>query len=132
MFSKLRSISSRETQENITDLEAKKKLTEEQVIQTKNSIAIMERQIRLLNAAIHSQQISFSKIQDAYKKRYVSDVEKNNAEMQLIDKKMQLQSLNNEISSKEGQIISLKKELEDTIDRLKNIQNENEKRVSIR
>ncbi|MCR2260169.1 ABC transporter, partial [Salmonella enterica] len=93
------------------------------VIQTKNSIAIMERQIRLLNAAIHSQQISFSKIQDAYKKRYVSDVEKNNAEMQLIDKKMQLQSLNNEISSKEGQIISLKKELEDTIDRIKNIQN---------
>ncbi|HGU2249433.1 TPA: ABC transporter, partial [Escherichia coli] len=85
MFSKLRSISSRETQDNITDLEAKKKLTEEQVIQTKNSIAIMERQIRLLNAAIHSQQISFSKIQDAYKKRYVSDVEKNNAEMQLID-----------------------------------------------
>ena len=127
MFSKLRSISSRETQDNITDLEAKKKLTEEQVIQTKNSIAIMERQIRLLNAAIHSQQISFSKIQDAYKKRYVSDVEKNNAEMQLIDKKMQLQSLNNEISSKEGQIISLKKELEDTIDRIKNIQNENEK-----
>ena len=118
MFSKLRSISSRETQDNITDLEAKKKLTEEQVIQTKNSIAIMERQIRLLNAAIHSQQISFSKIQDAYKKRYVSDVEKNNAEMQLIDKKMQLQSLNNEISSKEGQIISLKKELEDTIDRI--------------
>ena len=48
--------------------------------------------------------------------------------MQLIDKKMQLQSLNNEISSKEGQIISLKKELEDTIDRIKkNIQNENEK-----
>ena len=29
--------------------------------------------------------------------------------------------------SKEGQIISLKKELEDTIDRIKNIQNENEK-----
>lgn len=64
----------------------------------------MERQIRLLNAAIHSQQISFSKIQDAYKKRYVSDVEKNNAEMQLIDKKMQLQSLNNEISPKRDKL----------------------------
>ncbi|MXE20423.1 HlyD family efflux transporter periplasmic adaptor subunit [Escherichia coli] len=127
MFSKLSSISSRETQDNITTLEVKKKLTEKQIIQTKNSIAIMERQVRLLNAAIHSQQVSFSKILDAYKKRYVSDIEKNNVEMQLIDKKMQLQSLNNEISTKDGQIISLEKELEDTTDRIKNIQNENKK-----
>lgn len=127
MFLKLSSISSRETQDNITSLEVKKKLTEKQIIQTKNSIAIMERQVRLLNAAIHSQQVLFSKILDAYKKRYVSDIEKNNAEMRLIDKKMQLQSLNNEIATKDGQIISLEKELEDTIDRIKNIRNENKK-----
>lgn len=105
----------------------KKKLTEEQIDQTRNSIAIMRNQIRLLDAAIQSQQSTFNRIQEAYKKKYVSDVEKNNAEMQLIDKKMQRQSLNNEILSREGQIISLKKELDDTIDRIKNIQNEDKK-----
>lgn len=47
----------------------------------------MTSQIRLLDAAIQSQQVTFNRIQDAYKKKYVSDVEKNNAEMQLIDKK---------------------------------------------
>lgn len=127
MLSKLRGISSSEVQANIYTLDAKKKLTEEQIDQTRNSIAIMRNQIRLLDAAIQSQQSTFNRIQEAYKKKYVSDVEKNNAEMQLIDKKMQRQSLNNEILSREGQIISLKKELDDTIDRIKNIQNEDKK-----
>ncbi|CDZ86674.1 hypothetical protein BN1086_04926 [Citrobacter koseri] len=31
-------------------------------MQNKNSIVIMRRQIRLINAVIHSQQVSFSKI----------------------------------------------------------------------
>ncbi len=127
MLSKLRGLSSSETQVDINTLDAKKKLTEEQIDQTRNSIAIMTSQIRLLDAAIQSQQVTFNRIQDAYKKKYVSDVEKNNAEMQLIDKKMQRQSLNNEILSREGQIISLKKELDDTIDRIKNIQDEDKK-----
>lgn len=127
LLSKLREVSGRETQDNINTLNARKKLTEEQIDQTRNSIAIMTNQVRLLDAAIQSQQVTFNRIQEAYKKRYVSDIEKNNAEMQLIDKKMQRQSLNNEISSREGQIISLKKELDDTIDRIKNIQNEDKK-----
>ncbi|HBA8200593.1 TPA: HlyD family efflux transporter periplasmic adaptor subunit [Escherichia coli] len=127
LLSKLREVSGRETQDNINTLNARKKLTEEQIDQTRNSIAIMTNQVRLLDAAIQSQQVTFDRIQDAYKKKYVSDIEKNNAEMQLIDKKMQRQSINNEISSREGQIISLKKELDDTIDRIKNIQNEDKK-----
>lgn len=127
LLSKLREVSGRETQDNINTLNARKKLTEEQIDQTRNSIAIMTNQVRLLDAAIQSQQVTFNRIQEAYKKKYVSDIEKNNAEMQLIDKKMQRQSLNNEISSREGQIISLKKELDDTIDRIKNIQNEDKK-----
>ncbi len=127
LLSKLREVSGRETQDNINTLNARKKLTEEQIDQTRNSIAIMTSQVRLLDAAIQSQQLTFNRIQEAYKKKYVSDIEKNNAEMQLIDKKMQRQSLNNEISSREGQIISLKKELDDTIDRIKNIQNEDKK-----
>lgn len=127
LLSKLREVSGRETQDNINTLNARKKLTEEQIDQTRNSISIMTNQVRLLDAAIQSQQVTFNRIQEAYKKKYVSDIEKNNAEMQLIDKKMQRQSLNNEISSREGQIISLKKELDDTIDRIKNIQNEDKK-----
>ena len=127
LLSKLREVSGRETQDNINTLNARKKLTEEQIDQTRNSIAIMTSQVRLLDAAIQSQQLTFNRIQEAYKKKYVSDIEKNNAEMQLVDKKMQRQSLNNEISSREGQIISLKKELDDTIDRIKNIQNEDKK-----
>lgn len=127
MLSKLRGISSSEVQDNINTLDAKKKLTEEQIDQARNSIAIMTSQMKLLDAAIQAQQVTFNRIQDAYKKKYVSDVEKNNAEMQLIDKKMQRQSLNNEILSREGQIISLKKELDDTIDRIRNIQNEDKK-----
>ncbi|CAD5880210.1 microcin H47 secretion protein [Escherichia coli] len=127
LLSKLREVSGRETQDNINTLNARKKLTEEQIDQTRNSIAIMTNQVRLLDAAIQSQQLTFNRIQEAYKKKYVSDIEKNSVEIQLIDKKMQRQSLNNEISSREGQIISLKKELEDTIDRIENIQNEDKK-----
>ena len=56
MFSKLRSISSRETQDNITDLEAKKKLTEEQVIQTKTAQDYGASNQIAFNAVIHSQQ----------------------------------------------------------------------------
>ncbi|CAD5787290.1 HlyD family secretion protein [Escherichia coli] len=127
LLSKLREVSGSETLDNINTLNAKRKLTEEQIDQTRNSIDIMTNQVRLLDAAIQSQQVTFNRIQEAYKKKYVADIEKNNAEMQLIDKKMQRQSLNNEISSREGQIISLKKELDDTIDRIKNIQNEDKK-----
>lgn len=127
LLSKLREVSGSETLDNINTLNAKRKLTEGQIDQTRNSIDIMTNQVRLLDAAIQSQQVTFNRIQEAYKKKYVSDIEKNNAEMQLIDKKMQRQSLNNEISSREGQIISLKKELDDTIDRIKNIQNEDKK-----
>lgn len=127
LLSKLREVSGRETQDNINTLNARKKLTEKQIDQTRNSISIMTNQVRLLDAAIQFQQVTFNRIQEAYKKKYVSDIEKNNAEMQLIDKKMQRQSLNNEISSREGQIISLKKELDDTIDRIENIQNEDKK-----
>ncbi|ENY3562490.1 HlyD family secretion protein [Escherichia coli O54:H45] len=127
LLSKLREVSGRETQDNINTLNARKKLTEEQIDQTRNSIAIMTNQVRLLDAAIQSQQLTFNRIQEAYKKKYVSDIEKNSVEIQLIDKKMQRQSLNNEISSREGQIISLKKELDDTIDRIENIQNEDKK-----
>jgi membrane fusion protein len=87
----------------------------------------MKSQIKLLDAAIQSQQVTFFRILDAYKKKYVSDVEKSNAEMRLIDKKLQRQSLNNEILSKEGQVISFKKELNDTINRIQNIQNEDKK-----
>lgn len=127
MLSKLKKLNDREAQVDIKTLESKKKLTEEQITQTINSIEIMESQIKLLDAVIKSHETSFNEINNAYKKKYVSHVEKSNAEMLLIEKKMQRQSLNNEIISQKGQIINLNKELDDIVNRIKDIQSDNEK-----
>lgn len=127
IISKLNAITRRDAQNNVTALESRKKLTEEQLAQTMNSIEILKNQIKLLDIAIKSQEISYKKIHDAYKKKYVSDIEKNNAEMQLIEKKMQRQSLENEVLSKEDQVISLNKDLNETSVRIKDVKNEYEK-----
>lgn len=127
MFLKLKNLNDKEAQVDIKTLDSKKKLTEEQIAQTINSIEIMEGQIRLLDAAIKSHEESFNKIQNAYKKKYVSNVDKNNAEILLIDKKIQRQSLYNEIISQKGQVINLNKELDDIENRIKDIQSDNEK-----
>lgn len=127
IISRLKEINNKESQDNIKTLRSKIQSTERQIAKTRNNIINMRSQIELLDLMIKELEESFNKAQSAYKRKYVSEIEMSNMEINLLEKKMQRQSLYNEMTSTEENIINLNDELNDYTNRVKNIQRENEK-----
>lgn len=127
VISKLKKINNKESQSKINMLRAKIQSVEREITQTRNSIENTKNKIQLLDKIIKVQEASFHKINNAYNKKYVSEIERNNMEFDLLEKKMQQQSFYNELSTMEGKIISLNDELDDSTDKIKDIQSDNEK-----
>ncbi|EKN3608759.1 HlyD family secretion protein [Yersinia enterocolitica] len=127
LLSKLNNINDERNKDNIENIMMKKNSIEKQKKQTENSILIMENQLKLLDESIKAEKTSFEKIEKAYRKNYVSAIEKNSAETQLIDKKIRRQSIYNDLITKKMQIDDLKQELADLDNKINDIRSENDK-----
>ncbi|ECE0739840.1 HlyD family efflux transporter periplasmic adaptor subunit [Salmonella enterica subsp. enterica] len=99
------------TKNKISELESQKKIMGEKLLYIYSDISHLEREKNFLSESINNERSSYKKLESAYHKKYISEIDLNNARSKIESKLLQINSIELSLSEKKTNIKSIKENI---------------------